>query len=120
MFSGTDLNHIGIPLTRHSAPYCYGLEKDEEINCWRRNSWDDRDFVAAQITVIDSVATFFVNATAIPSCAWYKKWAANSYVLNNIQCKDSDRSFAAARHFPWKKRLEDIPKYAKYSNVLPK
>jgi hypothetical protein len=116
IFVGTDLNHIGYPLTRESAPYCFGLEKEEELNCWRENRWDDRDFAVSANVVIDAVAFFFVNVTA--SCDLYSAWSADDFVLYNIQCHDENET-VSIHHFPWKTRLEDIPKYANYSNDFP-
>lgn len=119
MFHGTDLNYIGFPLTRHSAPYCYGLEKEEEINCWRDNRWDERDYVAPANSVIDSVTQFFVNATSNPTCDMYTEWAADNFVLYNIQCQGNDDT-TATHQFPWKSPLQDLPKYTNYSNDDPK
>ena len=117
MFQGTDLNYIGYPLTRESAPYCFGLEKEEEIECWRENRWDDRAFEVKTNAVIDSVAAFFLNLTAdAASCDMYNEWAADNFVLYNILCLDEKATNATIHHFPWKSRLEDMPKFAIYSN----
>lgn len=117
MFIDTDLNYIGFPLTRHSAPYCYGLEKKDEINCWRSNHWDERNFEAPPNSVIDAVTMFFVNTTNNNSCDMYNEWAEDEFVLYNVHCQ-TENGALAIQHFPWKKRLEDMPKYTNYSNYL--
>jgi hypothetical protein len=115
IYSGTDLNHIGYPLQRHSAPYCYGVETKDEGRCWRGKAWDVRDFKATSESIIDSVSMFFVNQTI--SCENYRDWAADSFVLYNIQCgNDARRNYIWPHHFYWKTELNKLPKYTEYSN----
>jgi hypothetical protein len=118
IYSNTDLNHIGYPLQRHSAPYCYGDFKSEKASheCWwGRQSWANRDFTATSESIIDSVYMFFVNKT--DSCETYQDWAADDFVLYNIQCHEVGHiGYKQPHHYYWKRRLETLPKYFNYSN----
>jgi hypothetical protein len=117
LFTNTDLNHIGYPLQRHSAPFCYGVfeSEKEENDCWGSQSWGNRGFTAPSETIIDSVYRFFVNQT--DPCREYQDWAADDWVLYNIQCKDA-RLGRGPKQFYWKRGmgLETLPKYFNYSN----
>jgi hypothetical protein len=117
IYSGTDLNHIGYPLQRHSAPFCYGVfeSEEEENKCWGSQSWGNRGFTATSESIIDSVYRFLVNQT--DSCREYKDWAADDFVLYNIQCKPREKDFTIwPQHYYWKTGLENLPKYYNYSN----
>jgi hypothetical protein len=98
IYSNTDLNHIGYPLQRQSAPYCYGDFKSEKAShkCWAGKNWADRDFIAPSESIIDSVYTFFVNKT--DSCENYREWAADDFVLYNIQCKEGGKGHRPRTH----------------------
>jgi hypothetical protein len=110
MFSGTDLNHVGFPLQRKSAPYCQGLQGTEETKCWKNHPWQGRDFQGTEASIVDAVTMFFVSPTQ--SCAEYQVMAADNYVLYNIQCKTENDNVLSPQHFFWKKDLFDIPKFA--------
>jgi hypothetical protein len=117
IFDGTDLNHIGYPLLRSSAPYCFGLDKQKETECWYSYRWDDRDFIAPASAVIDSIKMFFVNTPEQRSCSEYKDWAADNFVLYNVHCYTEDMT-VSVHHMTWNESLYRIPKYANYSNEL--
>jgi hypothetical protein len=119
IYFNTDLNHIGYPLRRHSAPYCYGIESKEETKCWRAQSWDNRNFIGTSESIIDSVKMFFVNRTddyTDDKCANYQEWAKDDFVLYNIQCYNGKNGWdIRPQHFYWKKELNKIPEFVSYS-----
>jgi hypothetical protein len=112
IFADTDLNHVGFPLQRQSAPYCRGLQGEEEIQCWRDHNWDGRDFEGTEDSIVDAVKMFFVKPAQ--SCTEYREMAGDNYVLYNIQCKTGNDNVPSPHHFFWKKGLLDIPKYTVY------
>jgi hypothetical protein len=114
IFSGTDLNHVGFPLQRQSAPYCQEwLNSTAETQCWRDNYWDSRDFEGTGKSIIDVVTMLFV-ANPTENCTEYQELAADKYVLYNIQCKTRNAKVPSPHHFFWKQDLDNIPKYAVY------
>jgi hypothetical protein len=114
IFVGTDLNHVGFPLQRRSAPYCNMPQGEEEVACWRENSWDDRDFEGTKESIVDAVTMFFVDP--MESCSEYRESAADNYVLYNIHCKTETSENATSPHtFFWDKDLTEMPKFANYT-----
>jgi hypothetical protein len=115
ILTDTDLNHVGYPLQRQSAPYCKGLQGTAETKCWKDHPWDGRDFEGRTDSIVDAVTMFFVSSTQ--SCAEYQKMAADNYVLYNIQCKtDGNDNVPSPQHFFWNKDLFDVPKFADYTH----
>jgi hypothetical protein len=114
IFSGTDLNHVGFPLHRQSAPYCQeGLNSTEEIKCWQDHHWGSRNFEVTGESIVDVLTMLFV-ANPRENCTEYQEMAADNYVLYNIQCKTGNDHVSSPHHFFWKQDLFDIPKYAVY------
>ena len=88
IFSQTDLNHIGYPLRRDSAPYCKG---NVTRACFGRpdGRWDNRDFVIHDNIFIDVIQKFVVKQSQ--TCADYQRQAGDDYVLYNVNCIDETK-----------------------------
>jgi hypothetical protein len=114
IFSGTDLNHVGFPLHRQSAPDCKG-QGTQETKCWQDHPWDSRDFQATGESIVDALTMFFV-ANPTKNCTEYQELAADNYVLYNIHCKTEFDTVPSPHHFFWEKDLFDIPKFANYTH----
>jgi hypothetical protein len=105
-------SHFSVkPFSKH----CSGIfESEKEEQYWKDESWANRGFTATSESIIDSVYRFFVNQT--DSWREYKHWAADDFVLYNIQCKYDEKDYIRPQHYYWRTRLEDLPKYFNYSN----
>jgi hypothetical protein len=117
IFSGTDLNHVGFPLHRQSAPYCQERlnSTEEETKCWQGHHWDSRNFEGTGESIVDALTMLFV-ANPRENCTEYQEMAADNYVLYNIQCKTRNDHVSSPHHFFWKKELVDIPKFANHTD----
>jgi hypothetical protein len=113
ILSNSDLNHLGYPLQRKSAPYCQNLKGTEETNCWLKNVWGNQHFEGTTESIVDAVTMFFVKPTQ--SCTEYQELAADNYVLYNLHCKTGDDNVPSSpQHFFWEKDLFEIPKFTDY------
>jgi hypothetical protein len=114
IFSDSDLNHVGYPLQRQSAPDCKEQGK-HETKCWQDHPWDSRDFEGTSESIVDAITIFFL-ANPTESCTEYQELAADKFVLYNIHCKTGIETVPSPQHFFWKQDLFDIPKFANYTH----
>lgn len=101
IFDETNLQHIGVPLQRDSAPYCYDDEKDD-LKCWRmgHNPWDERDFLFPDDKVEMIIRPFLLGE--LETCEDYTAQARDKYVLYNVNCKGEGEEKVTPHHFYWK------------------
>jgi hypothetical protein len=111
IFSESDLNHVGFPLDRASAPFCEGQDTNE-TKCWQDHPWDSREFVGTDESIVDAL-TMFLVANPAKNCAEYQELATDKYVLYNIHCKTGNETVPSLQHFFWEKDLFDIPNFAR-------
>lgn len=107
IFDETDLNHVGYPLERDSAPYCHEnetstLSKDRR-QCWREteNRWDVRNFLVSPQTVERIIRKFIVEELTL--CSDFVEKAGDEIVLYNVNCKESVDKPKRPRHYYWKR-----------------
>ena len=110
IYSDTDINHIGVPLTRDSVSkdFCSGINYNS--NCFdliEENSWDNRNFYTNFTMVQDIIEKFVLtpkrktmqqqqeqqtsssSTTVTMTCEEYQNLAGEEYVLYNIHCIDT-------------------------------
>jgi len=106
MFHNTDLNHIGYPLDRSSLPDCKFVPERALNKCYGKNPrWDDRDFVASPFIVTEAVRRFHSNETTTLCQDWQNKSASEySFVLYNVNCRNSPNERVSPHHFYWPKK----------------
>ena len=90
IFTQTDLNHIGYPLSRDSAPYCKGIVTRDCFSLTDHH-WDNRDFVIDDSLLIDIIEKFVVHRPV--TCEDYERQAGDEYVLYNVNCMEEEDSF---------------------------
>jgi Glycosyltransferase 61 len=103
LFSETSLNHVGYPLKRQSAPnVCQNAAFTQK--CWEKqnNSWQNRDFVVDEKTLLDVVQKFVVSDHPA-SCEEWQNIAGGDYVLYNINCAEESQSDMNSREEEMKK-----------------
>ena len=106
IFHETDLNHVGFPLDRSSAPVCEGLSNaNETLACFRKseNRWDNRPFVAEPDIVIKAVRKFVLPEASQLLCLDLLD-SETEYVLYNIICRESSDEEISPHHFYWKEK----------------
>jgi hypothetical protein len=102
IFDGTDLNHVGHPLQRGSAPYCYGLEGEAYEDCWNITGWDWRDVLWEPQALVDVLLGTVALATNTSKCLDFQDRARDGFlVLYNIHCAaaDDDGGEITLNHF---------------------
>jgi len=100
IFDGTDLQHVGFPLDRDSAPYCYEDGRGDPLSCWKsEHPWDSRDFVLGADVLEDTIRRFVVDRPE--TCDDYRARAADEFVLYNVNCKEKGEEEAIPRHYYW-------------------
>lgn len=124
IYSGTDLYHVGLPLTNVSAPQCSGRTGEDALSCFRRrrNVWDTRDFHVPPNDVVDVIRAYLPGREGHrpESCEEQKKLAGEyRFVLYNVHCKDDGNIVnnetvveMSLHHFYWDKDLTEIPAFA--------
>jgi hypothetical protein len=97
IFDGTSLNHVGYPLQRDNAPYCY--DEPPNLDCWRidANPWDNRDFVVSVDQLEKSIVSFLTKP--LVTCADFVAQAADHYVLYNVNCAEAVKGDIAPHHY---------------------
>jgi Glycosyltransferase 61 len=97
IFDGTSLNHVGYPLQRDNAPYCY--DEPPNLDCWRidANPWDNRDFVVS-VDQLEKIIVSFLTKPLV-TCADFVAQAADHYVLYNVNCAEAVKGDIAPHHY---------------------
>ena len=115
IYSGTDLYHVGLPLTFHSVPQCADTNGTGAVMaCIRKNRWDSRDFVVEERLVVDVIAGFLQKKGFRPrSCTDQSVRSRNRLVLYNVQCQQDNNNSTnmTIQHFYWKRGLHETPPY---------
>lgn len=94
IFHQTDLTHVGYRLPRTSAPYC---NDTVDLECWRKNNWEVRDFVAASSTVTELIELFLSQRPS--TCPDYQAAGGSKFVVYNVNCSVGDDELAAPHHY---------------------
>lgn len=108
IFDNTDLNHVGYPLKRDSAPYCHDDNNAEDpLDCWRawRNPWSDRDFELGSISLEKILKAVLVEE--FDTCQGYRDSAGDALVLYNVNCAAEVNGTVKPHHFYWKNGKSD-------------
>ncbi|KAL7568033.1 hypothetical protein ACA910_004612 [Epithemia clementina (nom. ined.)] len=131
IFQGTDLYHVGLPLTFESVPQCANKKGKQAVECIRHFYWDKRDFVVNPNDIVDAITSFLAGLRPA-SCQEQKNLAGDyRFVLYNVHCRDDDdgdddmknttdyddkmdrliTNETSLHHFYWDKDLSEIPIY---------
>lgn len=91
MWDNTDLNHVGYLLDRESAPYCFNKDVESNLDCWRSERWEKRDF-QINASFLEKIVTTFI-AEKSPThgtllCNDIQDKAGKHFVLYNVNCVD--------------------------------
>ena len=113
IYSGTDLYHVGLPLTFSSVPQCTDTNGTGALKCIKNNPWDSRDFLVEETLVVDVIAGFINKESFRPrSCTEQRARGEKHLVLYNVQCQqDNNRSNMTIEHFYWTRGLNETPPY---------
>jgi hypothetical protein len=118
IFHETELNHIGYPLGRDSAPYCEDkIGETEHRVCLDRVVWTDRDYLVKAEIVQDMItkllplnSTFDVVASPLSCDEWQRRAGNRTYVLYSVNCKDNTKNItdpdASIHHYYWPKEAQ--------------
>ena len=103
IFHNTDINHVGLSLTRESVPLCEGVAKEEEEACFLRDRkkfiWDNRDFTVNADAILLYIEKFVLlynyNRETINNsltCDELQYNLDDRFVMYNVWCTRSSSS----------------------------
>ena len=103
IFHNTDINHVGLSLTRESVPLCEGVAKEEEEACFLQDRkkfiWDNRDFTVNADAILLYIEKFVLlynnNRETINNsltCDELQYNLDDRFVMYNVWCTRSSSS----------------------------
>jgi hypothetical protein len=117
VFGESQLNHIGYPLQRDSAPFCLDKKTPDALKkCFSLHLWDVRDFQVNPDAIRDMIDKFVPKLSGsetdimpVTTCEELEEKAGDQvYVLYNVVCahrkrKGKPQEDPTVHHFYWPK-----------------